>query len=460
MPPVRIIPRPVYGAAARVLLAAGSAGARLLGRSGVTTDDGILGDGLKYFNDRLIDEAAEKITTEDALSYPVFSRCVSLIAATIAQLITSTLRVVDENGAEPQGRTAEAIRARRILELLKGRPDRVEGAYAFWSRVAFDVLTEGNCLLEVVGSSPVNPARLRRLDPTFAYPYRSNGVLSWDVRGITWWGLGGYLGGNAYTRGTVHQPVRSLDSGRVIHVRWHTPRASRSMLGASPVKKLARTIAIGIFSDRFILAFWRMGPLAAFWARMVFRLQNRNAPPPKVVDEFLAKVMESGKPAVMPEGLDMDTLDAQPSDSRLSNLRELQIREVGREFGIPAPILGENVTQWGTGIEHLSRLKWRDGIKQHVEAILFPLGDRLLPAGLRFDIDESDIVRGDTVALAKLLEILSKIAGVSVREARRMLGLPAEMDGEPVKPPAPSPAPGPGDGPWEPMDPDDPGVSQ
>ena len=137
-----------------------------------------------------------------------------------------------------------------------------------------------------------------------------------------------------------------------------------------------------------------------------------------------------------------------PQDDQAAKLRSFQVEEVSRVFGVPPPLLNVNMTSWGSGIEQLARLFWRFGLRQHVERFLAPFSLRLLPMGVRFEVDPTEMLRGDTKETAELVRVLAGDAQreplASREEMRRLAGLPRDVDGKIRKmqrPAAPAPPP-------------------
>ena len=108
--------------------------------------------------------------------------------------------------------------------------------------------------------------------------------------------------------------------------------------------------------------------------------------------------------------------------------------EVARLYGVPAPLVGQAASTWGSGIAELGRFAYRFGLQQHLDRFLAALSQRLLDRGYLFEIDPISIVRADPAALQAFLA--SALGGpnnppwMTVPEARRWSGLPREPDGE------------------------------
>lgn len=371
----------------------------------------------------LVDAAKRRIDVSDGvrlsgmLDYAPLARCVDLVSRLSAQLIAGTLRVEDTDGNRVVSRRADYL-----VELLRTEPDQVESGYRFWSRVAYDYATNGNALMVVQGSSS-RPARLRRMDASSATAMRADGTMVWGLAPVPW--------EESYSGPTELMEYSNRD---VVHVSWGIPRTRDSVHGASPITLLARAILTGREADDYVYQFFDDGPNAAMRGRIVVKVpRNTNE---RQLAEFrkLLAGANGREPLVLFAGMEASTVDTVPSDQRITDLRLYQARDVGSLYGMPDPLLGIPVTQWGTGVSLYMELAWRAGLRQHVDAILEPLSHRLLPYGQKFAVDAMDFIRGDVRAASSIISVMGQVGGMSKEEARRQVGLPSDMnpDHEPL----------------------------
>ena len=168
----------------------------------------------------------------------------------------------------------------------------------------------------------------------------------------------------------------------------------------------------------------------------------------------IAEYMFSRSPLVLFGGAKLENMKALPQDAETSNLRDQEVESIGRVYGIPPPLMGLHTTQWGSGISELARLFWTYSGRPAMNRLLQPMSLRLLPAGHEFDVTQTELLKGDTVALTALINstkgqndppILSR------SESRNLLGVNWPFPEEEEPDPAPPPAPPPDDDP----DPDD-----
>ena len=378
-------------------------------------------------------QAGLPLSRDLAVSYATLSRCVTLISGSVAQLVAGgTLRVVDSDG-----RRVKTRRAQRVLDILGSSPDGgVTPAQQFIEDAVADYCLDGNALLVPDFSSDGMLARIRRMSPW-------NSDLEYSNRGE-----------GVYRMLPVDGPsyVEYHAARDVIHVRW--PRllrygrstSSREGFAQAPVRALRPALDIGIQGDRYIREWFGRGSRS----KMHFNLgrnageQAHTVPQLREIKEWVLAQSQTGRPIVT-EDMTSASLDDTPQDAEALKLREFEVQEVGRYYGVPAPLLGMNVTQWGQGIEQLAKLFYRFGLRDHTARFLAPVGTRLLAPGNRLVADPTAFLAGDYDAMSKYVMALQGDAQrppVATREElRHITGLPRDPDGEFMQVEAPSPEP-------------------
>ncbi len=346
-----------------------------------------------------------------AMRYPAFSRAVTLLSAVMAQLLASgSLRIMTRDGE-----SVEDSYASDVMDLLTVSPDGMSDAHTWAEEICVDYLIDGNALVHVdrVAGRPV---ALQRLS-------------SYDAATVPT-GSGGY----AYQASPADSDLAAgmYPARRVAHIRW--PRLQRTASGnsnrqafaLSPVTLLHNALQIGLAGDRFVLDFFQGGsaatvgisydrPMKAAQLReLLARLSAlRKARDPLVVDSGGKFTALSGNTAIRKDDAD---------------LRSFQITEIGRVYGIPGPMMNQDVTAWGSGIETLVKIFYRTCVAHHIARVLSPLKLRLLRPEHIFVADPMELVRGDTVGLAALITATSASAQQSavatVEEQRAWLSLP------------------------------------
>ena len=355
-------------------------------------------------------------TRDLASTYATVFRCVTLIAGVIGELIAFGAWVQDRDG-----KRVKSAHNTRMLDFLRETPDGIVPAHSWVEDLVTDYLLDGNFIVYVDGPLSA-PTKLRLMESWGARAYSTQGrVPVYQARESDF----------------DDSALEMAPVQRVVHGRW--PRLTGRRTGSSwrgrwfaapPVQVLHQAINTGIQADRYVGEYFgdanrsgggvrsRLG--ISFKERANEEVQNR-------VVKSIQAYARSRHPLVLWGDPTITPIKDSPQDSDALKLREFQVREVGRAYGIPAPLLGENVTQWGQGIEQLARLFFRFAGRHHLSRVLAGFSMRLLPSGQRFMCDETELLRGDTEAITRLLAMTGGDAQrrrvLSVEEQRRLLGV-------------------------------------
>ena len=366
-----------------------------------------------------------------SVSFPTFFRAVTLLSSMIAQVATSgSLRIMDIDG-----RIVKNATSRRVLHLFAHSLDNETAAYTWVEDWAIEYLIDGNSLAEIVRGPRGSLAGLRHLTSYDADVIRaSNGDKVYRAR----YADQDRLVGKSY-----------FADRNLVHVRW--PRVMRSSGGrnregfaSAPVSLMRSALEIGLEGDRYVREWYKAGGGAH---RSNIGISLKQQLTPEHVEQFqklFAQSTASRAPLLMGGGANFTNLTQTAANKDQAQLRDFQVSELGRVYGIPGPILNQQVTQWGSGIEQLSKFFWRFGLRQHVDRVLGALAFRVLPPGQRFGVDDADLLRGDADSVSKLLMATrgdAQTDEVATREERRIwAGLPLEPEhGELKGRPEPTP---------------------
>ena len=374
------------------------------------------------------DQAGLPISRNTAVSYATLNRCVTLISGMVACLVTGgNLGIVDPDGRRRRGRREESL-----LEVFATSCDRgITSSHSFVEDALADYCLDGNFLAVPAVSNGVVMG-FRRMSPWDAdRVYSTEGEPVYRMTPAD----GSYA--------TEWRAARD-----VIHARW--PRLLRHSGGSStregfalsPVIALRPALEIGVRGDQYIREWFSNGAQSNL--HLDFPTPEGKQPLNKGQREevlgWVQKFSKSREPLVTFGGKSTKIEDT-PQDSEARGLREFQVQEIAKVYGVPAPLLGVDVTEWGQGIEQLAKLFWRFGARQHLERFLAPFQNSLLRPGDRFHIDTTDILRGDSAAIKEMVMALqgdAQRAPIATREElRRIAGLTVDPVGEFM--PAPTP---------------------
>ena len=361
-----------------------------------------------------------QVNRANILSYPPMFRCVNLVSGVIAWMISEGhLSVVDNNGDRVKSR-----RARRAVDIMTGLPNGREASDTFWKDAGNDYAIWGNSLLAIRRDSMFVPFGFERLSPRTAT--------------IT---QGSDIGNRMYTATVAddfNQRVDVYDRRDVIHSRWGRlgdsgPNELQFGMAQPPVTLMSRAIRIGIAAEIYTGTYFANDGGLKSKVAIGFD-EDLNEEQMNLIDQQVDLYMKSRRPLTMPSKPRFTLLNESPQDAETSSLREMQVQETCRIYGVPSLLNGLNVTNWGQGIAELGRLAYRFGFRDHVSAMLAGCREVLLDPGHRFRVNEMILSRGAPKDFAGLIRTVQgddkHDAILTETEIRQALGYTREPDGE------------------------------
>ena len=378
------------------------------------------------------------VSRNSAVTYAPLYRAVTLIACVVGNLITrGNLSVVDPDGRRRTGRRVD-----RVLELMTWSPDGGDTPAAYILKDAIvDMLLDGNALLVPSFDSQGYVTGMRRM-------------LPWDSD-IT----RGRDGGAMYrvtpvdSQGSVTEYYASRD---VLHaraprvLRYGRSRSTREGFAVAPVVAMRPALSIGLHGDRYIQRWFQRGAQGKLHVDHSVPEGTQRPTPDQLVEmrDWVHRSVGSQKPLVT-AGAKSAMISDTPQDREAGNLRVHQAQEVAAAYGVPPPLVGMMVTEWGQGIAELARLFYKFGANLHMTSFLEPFETRLLRPRDKFHVDLTDLLRGDPEDISKLIMAIQGDAQrtpvATLTELRRIAGLTTDPIGKFAPRPAPAdPAPGAG----------------
>ena len=213
-----------------------------------------------------------------------------------------------------------------------------------------------------------------------------------------------------------------------MHIRLMSGRSGRLDEGMPVVPVNSPDIAIGRSADARVRAMVEKGNLSQFGM-----IPDEDAPMgPEEVDETIKSVAKrkSEHPIMSDVVMNYVELKTTPQSPDMKALRDQADERIAQRFGIPAPLIGKHVTQWGSGINELNRLYLRGAIKH----VIYNMADAFTHAFVdanayyvKFDVKE--LMRGDYAGMA---DVNSQAAGPNHRSVITTNEYRADMDLPPI----------------------------
>ncbi len=354
------------------------------------------------------------MTSDQALRYSGVFRAVDLISGAFAML---PMRAV--SGADGNPVPIEAHPATRLLGL---RPSSWMTARRFKRIMMRHLLTHPKGAVARVVWSGNRPAGLIPLAPAQVRVEQE------------------HYNATRYFVLDAQAGETELDAREVLHLRDIELPDAR---GLSRVQYAGEAVELALAAQAMALSMFRNG----------FRPGGQLTHPKQLGKEARARLSglfagargpdNAAKWLLLEEGLEAKPWAATPVDPQTEIQRKLQIEESARFFGIPRPLMMMDDTSWGSGIEQLAHLfvrfclnywftVWEDACAVTL------LSDAELRAGVRIDVDESELLRGTTKDLGTFLARALGAGGqkpfMTANEARQWLNLPRHPDGDDLTP--------------------------
>lgn len=361
------------------------------------------------------------VSADAALRNMAVFRCVDIIASTIGMLPLYLMR----KGAEGQVTPAED---HPLYDLLLHRPNAWQTGHQFRSHMQTSALMEGNAFALIVRSTR-RVAALVPLDSRLV-TVRQNADWTLTYR---------Y---NKPASGWVDYP-----GDDILHIRG---LSRDGILGLSRTKVAREAIGLALQAEQAAARVFRNGMLVG----------GVLTHPQKLSDTAFARLQASlheryvgtenaHKSMLLEEGMTYKEIASTTASTQNVETRNLQIEEVARAFGVPRPLLMQDATSWGTGIEQLAILFVRFGLAPWFTAwegeanvkLLSPVERRTLYV----DFDERELLRGSMTDQASYFSAALGAGGhspwMSQNEIRTSAGLGRHPDGDSLTNPMTTPQP-------------------
>lgn len=209
--------------------------------------------------------------------------------------------------------------------------------------------------------------------------------------------------------------------------------------GMSPLRYALRTTgAISIATQDFSASFF------ANSARPDYALTTSQKLSAEAVERMKSQLEENHKgstkafkPMVLDGGLDIKTIAMPIDDMQLVEMRQFQIEDIARIYGVPPFMIGHNdkTTSWGSGVESMGISFVRFTLRQHLNKFETEFNRKLFRTySKRVEFDTFDLERADMKSMFESYRIALGRAGepgfMTAREVRQRLNMKQDADGD------------------------------
>lgn len=283
-----------------------------------------------------------------------------------------------------------------------------------FGQVALSILQDGNSFT-LVEPSVFRPERVEVLQPRLVEPYKPAGQRSPTYR-------------ISNGRGRI---VDELTPANIIHIApFRKPGALR---GLNPIDAAAEGIGIGMAAERYTSRFFLSG------ASMPGFIKWPGDPTQPQIDEADRNLRKAkggwrnaGVLGHLTGGADYVPTGIKPADSDLSAIRQFQVEDIARLYGIPPHMLGILTERGGNmSVEQRSIDYVAHGLRHYIEPI--EIGYRRLVPGdastyLKFNF--AGLLRGDILSRYQSYNIGIRDGFLSINDVRRLEDMAPVAGGE------------------------------
>ena len=351
-------------------------------------------------------------TEQTALTVSAIYACTALISGAIASLTVNTYRV-DGQGFR------EEVWGDDLWWVMNEQMSPRWNAATGWEFLCLSLLLHGNAYAEIVRSSDARPVGLKPLHPS-----RVDVVLDGvrDRLVYTVW-----PDPAAIIPNDARKVARVLDQDDVLHVAGF---GFDGVKGLSPLRyALSMTGSVALATQEFAANFF------ANSARPDYALQTEQKLTPDQraalkasIDERHGSTKFAHRPMVLDGGLDIKQMSLPLEELQLVQVRQFQIEEIARVYGVPPFMIGHNekTTSWGSGVEAMGIGFVRYTLRPYLTKIENELNRKMVRGGPRYlAFDTEDLERADMKTFYEGLRSGVGRAGerqlISVNEARKKL---------------------------------------
>lgn len=218
-----------------------------------------------------------------------------------------------------------------------------------------------------------------------------------------------------------------FDSSGMMHIPGFT--VAGELEGLSPIGKAARSIGLGIATERFGARWYADSAAPSSVLETDEELADGLAE--EIQAEWIASHGGRRRPAVLTGGLKWRPVSLKPDESQFLATRKLNTTQIARLFRVPPHMIGdvERSTSWGKGIE-----------EQGIGFVTYTLGpwitrfeqaiSRYLPPGQYARVNVASLLRGNARDRYLSYAVGRQWGWMSVNDIRRLEDLSPITDGD------------------------------
>ncbi len=269
--------------------------------------------------------AGVRVTPEEAISASTVWACVRLIAETIASLPLVLYRV--------EGKTKHKATENPLYWLLHTEPNRIMSSFQWIETEQARLLLHGNSYGEIetnrrgeiIGIWPIHAVNVQ--------PYVENNYKFHKIS-------------------LKNGSTTVLPDEKVLHIPGF---GINGLTGLSPITTNKGAIGLAMAAEKFGISLFDNGVRSSGALKHPGRLsQEAIVNLRQSFSENYAGTDNAGKPMVLEEGMEWQSLSMTPDDAQMLETRKFQVSEVARIFNVPPHMIGDLERATNNNIEQQS----------------------------------------------------------------------------------------------------------
>lgn len=214
--------------------------------------------------------------------------------------------------------------------------------------------------------------------------------------------------------------------------------------GRSPLRDAANAIGLAVVLENHGASLFKNAARPGGLLRLKTKLNEIAAKRLRESWEAAFRSGDNGRVAVLEDGTEWQALAFTSTDAQYLELRQLQVTEICRAFGIPPTLVGDLSRAVWKNLEESNRVLLQGTILPWVTAWESALSRALLTAeeratGLFIEMSTAGLERGDTVARFASYQVARSAGVMTANEVRKLENLPARDDGDSLQSPFTTP---------------------
>jgi HK97 family phage portal protein len=344
---------------------------------------------------------ASSYSNSQAMRLSTAYACTNLLSNSVALLPIKIVKYVD-------GRKVE-VNDHPLQKVLNLAPNKKYNKFNFFKLLIESVILNGNGYIYIKRDDKLNVVGLELIDPSYVTPLpQEDGSVKYLVSGMK----------------------AAVDSVNMIHIFQH---CDEMMNGISVIKYADMALAGAYAKERHSDNFFKGG--AGLMGVLKASSPLTDAQKTQIAQSWERSISKtaSGGVAILPQGLDFQSISVSPEDSQLLEARAYDVVQICRFFNVsPLKVFDYSHMSYSS-LEQVSLSYLQDSVLPYTQLLEDELNRKLFKPSevgeYGVDFDYTEIIQADKKAEADYYRQLLVNGILSINEVRNKLGY-SPVDGD------------------------------